>query len=60
MAAFLNYYMMIGLMEKNPVFVAYADRHVQRPAALAANARDDALVPAHPHPSQATATTEAE
>ena len=48
MAAFLNYYMMIGMLEKKPVFEAYASRHAQRPAARAANARDDALVPAHP------------
>lgn len=50
MAAFLNYYMMIGMLEKKPVFVSYASRHAQRPAALAATARDDALVPKHPHP----------
>ncbi|HEY1077120.1 MAG TPA: glutathione S-transferase family protein [Fontimonas sp.] len=50
MAAFLNYYMMIGMLEKRPAFEAYASRHAQRPAAVAANARDDALVPKHPHP----------
>lgn len=43
MTSFLGYYMMIGAMEKNPVFEAYAARHAQRPAALVANARDDAL-----------------
>ncbi len=60
MAAFLGYYMMIGMLEKRPAYVAYESRHTQRPAALAANARDNALLPAHPHPSQATATTEVE
>ncbi|WP_372014960.1 glutathione S-transferase family protein [Pseudoxanthomonas sp. 10H] len=55
MAAFLGYYMMIGMLEKRPAFVEYASRHAQRPAAIAANARDDALVPAHPHPAQAGA-----
>ncbi|GAB3507323.1 glutathione S-transferase family protein [Pseudoxanthomonas daejeonensis] len=60
MAAFLNYYMMIGMLEKRPGFVDYAGRHAQRPAAIAANARDNALVPAHPHPAQATAITEVE
>lgn len=53
MAAFLGYYMMIGMLERKPAFVAFASRHAQRPAAVAANARDDALVPAHPHPAQA-------
>jgi glutathione S-transferase len=47
--------MMIGLLEKKPAFVAFAGRHGQRPAAVAANARDDALVPAHPHPAMAGA-----
>jgi glutathione S-transferase len=52
MSAFLNYYMMIGLLEKKPVYIAYASQHAQRPAAIAANARDDALVAAHPHPGR--------
>ena len=43
MAAFLNYYMMVGLIEKRPAFEAYAAHHVQRPAARAANERDNAL-----------------
>ncbi|WP_434026023.1 glutathione S-transferase family protein [[Pseudomonas] boreopolis] len=51
MASFLNYYMMIGALEKRPAFEAYAARHAQRPAAIAANARDDALAPAHPNPA---------
>lgn len=43
MASFLGYYMTIGAMEKNRLFETYAARHARRPAALAANARDDAL-----------------
>lgn len=53
MAAFLGYYMMIGVLEKKPAFVEFASRHGQRSAALAARARDDALVPAHPNPAMA-------
>ena len=55
MAAFLGYYMMIGMREKKPAFVEFASRHGRRPAAIAANARDDALAPAHPHPHPAMA-----
>ena len=55
MAAFLGYYMMIGVLEKKPAFVEFASRHGRRPAAIAANARDDALAPAHPHPAMAGA-----
>ena len=36
----------IGELESRPVFEAYAAAHLQRPAALRANARDDALVAA--------------
>ena len=57
MAAFLGYYMFIGMLEKRPAFVAYASQHAQRPAAIAARARDDALVPAHPRPAQSNANT---
>lgn len=53
MAAFLGYYMMVGMLEKNPAFVAFASHHAQRAAALAANARDDALAAAHPAASTA-------
>ena len=52
MAAYLGYYMAFGMLEKKPVFVEYASRHAARPAAVAANARDDALAAAHPHPAQ--------
>jgi glutathione S-transferase len=53
MAAFLNYYMVIGVLEKRPAFEAYASRHVRRPAALAANARDEALAAMHAKKSAA-------
>ncbi|ADV26859.1 Glutathione S-transferase domain [Pseudoxanthomonas suwonensis 11-1] len=43
MAAFLGYYMMIGLIEKRPAFTAFAQLHASRPAAIAANARDNEL-----------------
>ncbi|KAF1699323.1 glutathione S-transferase family protein [Pseudoxanthomonas suwonensis] len=48
MAAFLGYYMMIGALEKKPAFTAFAQLHAARPAALAANARDNELAAAHP------------
>ena len=44
MAAFLNFYMMTGVLEKRPAFEAFAALHMQRPAAIAASARDNALV----------------
>ncbi|MCW4454818.1 glutathione S-transferase family protein [Flavobacterium sp. MXW15] len=47
-AASLSYYMMIGAIEKNPVFEAYVAHHVGRPAAVAANNRDNALAAEHP------------
>lgn len=43
MAAFLGYYMMIGLIEKRPAFTAFAQLHASRPAAIAANTRDNEL-----------------
>ncbi|KRG68967.1 glutathione S-transferase family protein [Pseudoxanthomonas dokdonensis] len=51
MTAFLEYYMAFGHLPRRPAFEAFVARHAQRPAALAARQRDDALVPAHPHPS---------
>ena len=47
MAAYLSYFMAFGVLEARPGFVEYAQRHTQRAAALAANARDDALLPAN-------------
>ena len=55
-AACLNYYMMIGALDRNPVFEAYAAQHVGRPAALAASARDDALAAALPQSPQVVAS----
>ena len=51
-AACLGFYLRIGAITPRPAFVEFVQRHFARPAALAANARDDALVPAHPHPGQ--------
>ncbi|WP_369976200.1 glutathione S-transferase family protein [Xanthomonas bundabergensis] len=50
MAAVLGFYMRIGMLERLPAFVAFAQRHVARPAALRAGAIDDALIAAHPNP----------
>ncbi|QDI04261.1 MULTISPECIES: glutathione S-transferase family protein [Xanthomonas translucens group] len=49
-AACLGYYLRSGLLEPRPAFVAFAQRHAARPAALRATAIDDALIAAHPHP----------
>ena len=49
-AALLGFYMRIGALERKPAFEDYALPHLGRPAARAAQARDDALLPAHPHP----------
>jgi len=46
MAALLGYYMMVGLLDRRPAFVEYASRHGGRAAAVAAQARDDALLSA--------------
>ena len=50
MAAYLNFYTRIGALERSPVFDAYVDRHVSRPASIAANAHDDMLALSHPLP----------
>ncbi|CTP87379.1 glutathione S-transferase, N-terminal domain protein [Xanthomonas translucens pv. poae] len=49
-AALLGFYMRIGTLEPRPAFVAFAQRHAARPAALRANAIDAALIAAHPKP----------
>ncbi|WP_367065313.1 glutathione S-transferase family protein [Oryzisolibacter sp. LB2S] len=51
MASVLGYYMHFGMLERKAVFEDYALPHLQRPAALRANARDDALAAAHPLPA---------
>jgi len=53
MAAFLSYYMMVGMLEKKPAFTAFAELHAARPAARAAEARDNELAAAHPFPLEA-------
>lgn len=44
-AALIGYYLRTGVLERRPAFVAFAAQHLDRPAAVAANARDDALFP---------------
>ncbi len=53
MAAFLGYYMMVGMLEKKQAFTAFAQLHAARPAARAAEARDNELAAAHPFPLEA-------
>lgn len=53
LAALLGFYMRMGMLEQKAVFEDYAMLHLQRPAALRAQARDNALMAAHPHPAAA-------
>ena len=48
MASLLGFYLQIGAIESRPAFTAFAQRHSQRPAAVAARERDDALAQHHP------------
>ncbi|MBD4775561.1 glutathione S-transferase [Xanthomonas citri pv. citri] len=50
MAAVVGFYTRTGMLEPRPAFTAFALRHAARPAALRANATDDALIAAHPNP----------
>lgn len=50
MAAVVGFYTRTGMLEPRPAFTAFAQRHAARPAALRANAADDALIAAHPNP----------
>ena len=43
-AAYVGWYLQFKLLEPRPAFVAFAERHQQRPAALRAYAMDDALL----------------
>ncbi len=43
-ASHLSWGMNFGMIEKRPVFEAYAERHVNRPAALRADEIDNALI----------------
>ncbi|TQU55340.1 glutathione S-transferase, partial [Xanthomonas perforans] len=45
-----GFYTRTGMLEPRPAFTAFAQRHAARPAALRANAADDALIAAHPNP----------
>jgi glutathione S-transferase len=45
--------MNFGMIEKRPVFETYAERHVNRPAALRADEIDNALIAAQPQPEPA-------
>jgi glutathione S-transferase len=50
-AACLGYYLRIGALAPRPAFVAFAQAHMSRPAALRAMEIDNALVPLHPNPN---------
>ena len=43
-AAYVDWYLQFKLLEPRPAFIAFAERHQQRPAALRAYAMDDALL----------------
>ena len=47
-AGYLGFFMRIGALPRLPEFEAFATPHLQRPACLAAAARDDALATEHP------------
>jgi len=42
------FWMRIGALESRPAFVEFVQRHIGRPAAQRANARDTALAAEHP------------
>lgn len=44
MTAYLNFYMQFGMLERRPAFEAFCAHHLNRPAGLAAKARDEALI----------------
>ena len=46
MTSYLSFYMQFGMLERRPAFEAYCAHHLHRPAALAAKARDEALIAA--------------
>ena len=46
MTAYLGFYMQFNLLERLPAFEAFCAHHATRPAALAARARDEALISA--------------
>lgn len=50
MTAYLNLYMQFGMLDRLPAFEAFCAHHLNRPAALAAKARDEALIGPEPLP----------
>jgi len=44
MTAYLSFYMQFGMLERRPAFEAFCAHHLNRPAGLAAKARDEALI----------------
>jgi glutathione S-transferase len=46
MTAYLNFYMQFGMLDRLPAFEAFCAHHAERPAALKALARDEALMAA--------------
>lgn len=46
MTAYLNFYMQFGMLDRLPAFEAFCVHHAERPAALKALARDEALMAA--------------
>ena len=46
MTAYLSFYMQFGMLERLPAFEAFCAHHLNRPAGLAAKARDEALIAA--------------
>ena len=51
LASHLSWGMNFGTLEKRPAFETYAERHLQRPAALRADEIDNALIAAAAQPS---------
>ncbi|MET1023592.1 MAG: glutathione S-transferase family protein [Pseudoxanthomonas sp.] len=50
-AACLGYYLRMGAIAPRPAFVAFAQAHMSRPAALRAMEIDNALLQQHPNPN---------
>ncbi len=48
MASLLGFYLQTGAIQARPAFSAFVQRHAQRPAAVAARERDDALAQQFP------------
>lgn len=59
LASVMGFYMRFGMLERRAAFEDYVLPHQQRPAAVRAAARDDALMAAYPHPAAAAAAATA-